>query len=55
LLAVGCGGLGWGKGVGGGFRKAEEEPIVELSATTTTPRGARLGDAQQAEDLRNTP
>jgi len=27
-------------------RKAEEETIVELSATTTTPRGARMGDVQ---------
>ena len=27
-------------------RKAEEEPIAELLATTTTPRGARLGDVQ---------
>jgi hypothetical protein len=35
-------------------RKAEGEPIVELSATTP-PRGARLGDAQQAEDLPDTP
>jgi hypothetical protein len=38
-----------------GHRKAEEERIVELFATTTTPRGARPGDAQQAEDLRDTP
>jgi hypothetical protein len=38
-----------------GDREAEEEPIAELSATTTTLRGARLGDAQQAEDLRDTP
>jgi len=36
-------------------RKAEEGPIVELSATTTPPRGARLDDAQQAEDLPDTP
>jgi hypothetical protein len=28
---------------------------VELFATTTTPRGDRLGDAQQAEDPRGTP
>jgi len=27
-------------------RQAEEEPIAELSATTTTPRAARLGDVQ---------
>src|SRR6266516_1395904 len=27
-------------------RKAGEEPIVELSATKTTPRGARTGDVQ---------
>jgi len=32
-------------------RKAEEETIVELSATTTTPRNARPAAAQQAEDL----
>jgi hypothetical protein len=31
-----------------GDRKAEEEPIAELWATTTTPRGARPVDAQQA-------
>ena len=36
-------------------REAEEETIVELSATTTTPRDARLADAQQAEDLRDMP
>jgi len=36
---------------GGMDRKAEEEPIVELSATTTTPRAARPADAQQAGDL----
>jgi len=36
-------------------RKAEEKPIVELSATTTTPRNAPPVDAQQAEDLRDTP
>jgi len=36
-------------------RKAEEETIVELSATTTTPRDARPADAQQAEDLRGMP
>jgi hypothetical protein len=34
-------------------RKAEEEPIVELLATTTTQRGARPADAQQAGDLRD--
>jgi hypothetical protein len=33
-------------------RKAEEERIAELFATTTTPRDDRMGDAQQAEDLR---
>ena len=45
-----------------GDRKAEEEPIAELLATTTTPRGpARLpippfmAAAQQARDLRDTP
>jgi hypothetical protein len=32
-------------------RKAEEELIVELSATTTTQRAARPVDAQQAGDL----
>jgi hypothetical protein len=32
-----------------GDRKAEEEPIVELWATTTTQRGARPVVAQQAE------
>ena len=36
-------------------RKAEEEFIAELWATTTTPRGARPADAQQARDLRDTP
>src|SRR5215470_1583205 len=36
-------------------RQAEEEPIVELSAMTTTPRDARPADAQQAEDPRNMP
>jgi len=40
---------------GGMDRKAEEEPIAELLATTTTPRGARPADAQQAGDLRDTP
>jgi hypothetical protein len=29
-------------------RKAEEELIAELWATTTTPRAARPADAQQA-------
>jgi hypothetical protein len=29
-------------------RKAEEKWTAALSATTTTPRGAALGDAQQA-------
>src|SRR6516225_10320693 len=38
-----------------GHRKAEEEPIAELLATTTTQRGARPVDAQQARDLRDTP
>jgi hypothetical protein len=38
-----------------GDRKAEEERIVELFAPTTMRRGARLGDAQQAEDPRDTP
>jgi len=33
-------------------RKAEEETIVELSATTATPRAARPAAAQQARDLR---
>src|SRR5262252_2009006 len=32
-----------------GDRKAEEEPIAELWATTTTQRGARPAAAQQAE------
>jgi hypothetical protein len=36
-------------------RKAEEETIVELSATTTTPRDARPADAQQAQDLQEMP
>jgi hypothetical protein len=36
-----------------GDRKAEEETIVELSATTTTPRDACPADAQQAGDLRD--
>jgi len=36
-------------------RKAEKETIVELSATTTTPRDARPVAAQQAEDLREMP
>src|SRR5215831_15114644 len=40
---------------GGMHRKAEEEPIAELWATTTTPRGARPGDAQQAGDPRGMP
>jgi hypothetical protein len=31
-----------------GHRKAEEEPLVELLATTTTQRGARPAAAQQA-------
>jgi hypothetical protein len=34
-------------------RKAEEETIVELSATTTTPRDALPAVAQQARDLRD--
>ena len=38
-----------------GDRKAEEEPIAELLATTTTQRGARPVDAQQAGGLRDTP
>src|SRR5215472_15176063 len=40
---------------GGMDRKAEEEPIAELLATTTTQRGARPVDAQQAGGLRDTP
>jgi len=36
---------------GGMDRKAEKEPIVELSATTATPRDARPTAAQQARDL----
>jgi hypothetical protein len=36
-------------------RMAEVEPIVELSATTTTPRDARPADAQQAGDPRDMP
>jgi len=39
--------------VGGMDRKAEEEPIAELLATTTTQRDARPADAQQAGDLRD--
>jgi len=35
-------------------RVAEEETIVELSATTT-PRDPRPADAQQAEDPRDMP
>jgi hypothetical protein len=38
---------------GGMDRKAEEETIVELSATTATPRDARPAAAQQAGDLRD--
>jgi hypothetical protein len=38
---------------GGMDRKAEEELIVELSATTTTSRDARPAAAQQAGDLRD--
>ena len=38
-----------------GDRKAEEELIAELWATTTTKRGARPADAQQARDLRGMP
>jgi hypothetical protein len=34
-------------------RKAEEETIAELSATTATPRAARPAVAQQARDLRD--
>ncbi len=34
-------------------RKAEEEPIVEVSATTATPRDARPAGAQQAGDLQD--
>ena len=37
-----------------GDRKAEEEPIAELWAPTTTPRGARPVDAQQAEKIYET-
>jgi hypothetical protein len=36
-------------------KAAEEELIVELSATTTTPRDARPVDAQQAGDLWDMP
>ena len=36
-------------------RKAEEEPMAELLATTATRRGARPADAQQARDLRDAP
>jgi hypothetical protein len=36
-------------------RKAEEEPMVGLSATTATPRDARPAAAQQAEDLWDMP
>jgi len=36
-------------------RKAEEEPIVELSAMTARQREARPGGAQQAEDCQDTP
>jgi len=36
-------------------RKAEEEPIAALSATTTTPRDAVLGVAQQSSWLSDTP
>jgi len=36
-------------------RKAEEETIVELSATMATPRDARPAAAQQARDLRDMP
>jgi len=39
---------------GGMDRKAEEETIAELSATTTTPRDARPVAAQQAGDPRDT-
>jgi hypothetical protein len=39
---------------GGMDRKAEEEMIVELSATTTTLRDARPVGAQQAGALRDT-
>jgi len=38
---------------GGMDRKAEEETMVELSATTATPRDARPAGAQQAGDLRD--
>jgi hypothetical protein len=37
-----------------GDREAEEETIVELSATTATLRDARPAGAQQAGDLRDT-
>jgi hypothetical protein len=29
--------------------------LIKVSAATTTARGARLGDAQQAKGLRDTP
>jgi hypothetical protein len=38
---------------GGMDRKAEEETIAELPATTTTLRDARPAGAQQAGDLRD--
>src|SRR5205809_819787 len=48
--ALGAGGLSGGSfertAAGRVHRKAEEEPIVELSATKTAPRGARMGDVQ---------
>jgi hypothetical protein len=40
------------RAVAGGIgRKAEEEPIAELAATTATPRDARPVTAEQAGDL----
>jgi len=32
-------------------RKAEEERMVELFATTATRPGARMGDARRADEL----
>jgi hypothetical protein len=34
--------------------KAEEEPIAELRATTTTPPAAALGADPRREEFRNT-
>ena len=40
---------------GGMARKAEEERIAELFATTATPRDARPADAQQTQDRQDMP